>query len=159
MIHAALARELGLDRKTVWLAPERIANRSVAEVVQLMNGYKGLLLRSEPVAGDGLAYKAIVVVLTDLSADRAREYADDVKVQSLKRPSYAEDGVVLGEFHAKNEGTAVPFLLMRHAVVSDWMFFLDNDGWLSTWARRFGDSAVPALAEELRRTNWRRLEA
>lgn len=69
----------------------------------------------------------------------------------------------------RNEGSAirnrsfqpfkspVPFLLMRHAVVSDWMFFLDNDDWLSSWSRRFGESAVRALAEELRRTNWRQL--
>jgi hypothetical protein len=48
---------------------------------------------------------------------------------------------------------------MRPAVISEWMFFLDNANWLSRWARRFGESAVLALAEELRCTNWRRLEA
>ena len=76
----------------------------------------------------------------------------------------------MGEFHERNEGSAirnpgfqpfkspVPFLLMRHAVISDWMFFLDNEDWLSSWARRFGESAVQSLAEELRRTNWRQLE-
>ena len=92
-------------------------------------------------------------------------------MQHLKRLSYVEDGVVLGEFHERNEGSAirnpsfqpfkspVPFLLMRHAVVSDWMFFLDNEDWLGFWARRFGESAVQALAEKLRRTNWRRLES
>jgi hypothetical protein len=47
---------------------------------------------------------------------------------------------------------------MRHAVITDWKFFLDSEGWLNKWARRFGESAVQALAEELRRTNWRRLE-
>ena len=81
------------------------------------------------------------------------------------RGQRSEDGVVLGEFHARNGGSAirnpsfqpfkapVPFLLMRPAVVSDWMFFLDNEDWLSSWARGFGESAVPALAEKLRRTN------
>jgi len=52
----------------------------------------------------------------------------------------------------------VPFLFVRHGVVGDWKFYLDNEAWLSRWARRFGESAVQALAEELRRTNWRRLE-
>ena len=47
---------------------------------------------------------------------------------------------------------------MRPAVVSDWMFFLDNEDWLSSWARGFGESAVPALAEKLRRTNWQQLD-
>ncbi len=43
---------------------------------------------------------------------------------------------------------------MRLGVVSDWKFFLDNEETLSLWARRFGESAVPALAEELRRLPW-----
>jgi hypothetical protein len=44
---------------------------------------------------------------------------------------------------------------MRHAVISDWKFFLDNDEWLDRWARRYRESAVQALAEELRRLPWR----
>ena len=134
----------GLERKTLWLAPERIANQSVPDVVELMNDYRRLLLRAQPIEGDDANYKAIVVVFTDLSADRARDYFDDAQIQHLKRLSYVEDGVVLGEFHERNEGSAirnpsfqpfkapVPFLLMRHAVVSDWMFFLDNEDWLSS---------------------------
>ena len=88
-------------------------------------------------------------------------------MQDLKKPYYAEDGVVLGEFYEGNEGGAiynpsfrpftppVPFLLLRPAVISDWKFFLDDEGWLELWARRFGESAVQALAEELRRLPWR----
>ena len=159
------------ERKTLWLAPEQITNQSVPDVVQLLNGYRRLLLRAQPVDGDDANYKAIVVVFTDLSADRAKDYVDDIQIRNLKRLSYVEDGVVLGEFHERNEGAAihnpsfqpfkapVPFLLVRHAVASDWMFFLDNEDWLSFWARRFGESAVQALAGELRRTNWRRLES
>jgi hypothetical protein len=66
-----------------------------------------------------------------------------------------------------NEGTAiynasfrpfqstVPFVFVRHGVISDWKFFLDNEDWLNLWARRYGESAVQALAEELRRLPWR----
>jgi hypothetical protein len=162
---------VGLERKTLWLAPEQIASKSVRDVVELMNDYRRLLLRARPIETDDANYKAIVVVFTDLSVDRARDYFDDAEIENLKRLSYVEDGVVLGEFHKRNEGSAirnpsfqpfkspVPFLLMRHAVVSDWMFFLDNEDWLGFWERRFGESAVQALAEELRRTNWRRLES
>jgi Domain of unknown function (DUF6875) len=158
------------ERKTLWLAPEQIANRSVLDVVQLVNGYKSLLLRAHPIEGDDANYKAIVVVFTDVSADRAKDSMDEV-LQHLAESSYVEDGVVLGGFHERNEGTAlynpsfrpftspVPFLLMRLTVISDWKFFLDNEDWLNKWAHRFGESAVQALAEELRRTNWRRLES
>ena len=111
-------------------------------------------------------YKSIVVVFTDLSADRAKGLFDDV-LKQLAVPSYVEDGLVMGGFYENNEGTAVynrgfrpfmspvPFLLMRHAVISDWKFFLDNDDWLNRWAHRYGESAVRALAEELRRLPWR----
>ena len=160
-----------LERKTLWLAPEQIASRSVTDLVRLIDGYKQLLVRAHPVEGDETSYKAIVVVFTDLSGDRAKEYLDDSQMQHLKRLSYVEDGVVMGDFHERNEGATirnprfrpfespVPFLLIRHAVISDWMFFLDNEDWLGLWAHRFGQSAVQTLAEELRRTNWRRLES
>jgi hypothetical protein len=138
----------------------------VPDVVQLINGYKSLFLGAQPIDGDDANYKSIVVVCTDLSADRAKDYFDGV-LRHLGFPSYAEDGLVLGGFYESNEGSAiynpsfrpfrapVPFLLVRHAVISDWKFFLDNEDWLNLWARRFGESAVQALAAELRRLPWR----
>jgi hypothetical protein len=95
-----------LERKTLWLASEHIAGRSVAEVVQLINGYKTQFLRAQPIDGDGTTYKSLVVVFTDLSADRAKGLFDDVTKQ-LVVPSYVEDGLVMGGFYENNEGTAV----------------------------------------------------
>ena len=155
-----------LERKTLWLAPEQIADRSVPDVVELMNGYKRLFLDAQPTDGDDANYKVIVVVFTDLPADRAQAVFDDV-LQQLAVPSYVEDGILFGPFYEGNEGTAiynssfrpfkspVPFLFVRHGVISDWKFFLDNEDWLNLWAHRYGESAVQALAEELRRLPWR----
>jgi hypothetical protein len=155
-----------LERKTLWLAPEQIGGRSVPDVVQLVSDYKKLFLNAQPVDGDDTSYKSLVVVFSDLSADRARGCFDEV-LQRLGAPSYVEDGLVMGGFYEGNEGTAiynpgfrpftapVPFLLMRHAVISDWKFFLDNREWLDFWAHRYGESAAQALAEELRRLPWR----
>ena len=154
------------EQETLWLAPERVADRSVLDIVKLVSGYKRLFLDAQPVEGDDANYKAIVVVFTDLPAERAKDFFDEV-LQHLGVPSYVEDGLVLGAFYERNEGTAiynpsfrpftppVPFLLMRQAVISDWKFFLDNDDWLNLWAHRYGESAVRALAEELRRLPWR----
>jgi hypothetical protein len=140
----------------------------VPDVVDLVRGYQRLFLRAQPTDGDDAIYKAIVVVFTDLSADRAKEFFDDV-LQEVAVPSYVNDGFAMGGFYEGNEPTAiynssfrpfispVPFLLIRPTVISDWKFFLDDEDWLDKWARRFGESAVQALAEELRRTNWRRL--
>ncbi len=155
-----------LERDTLWLAPERIADRSVPDVVELISGYQRLFKDAQPTDGDDATYKSFVVVFTDLSADRAGAFFGDV-LEHLAVPSYVKDGFVMGGFYEGNEGTAiyntsfrpftspVPFLLVRQAVVGDWKFFLDNEDWLNLWARRYGDSGVQALAEELRRLPWR----
>ncbi len=115
---------------------------------------------------DDAIYKVIVVVSTDFSADRAHGVFGDV-LHQLAVPSYVEDGILFGPFYEGNEDTAiynasfrpfqspVPFLFVRHGVISDWKFFLDNQDWLNHWAHRFGESAALALAEELRRLPWR----
>ena len=155
-----------LERKTLWLASEHIAGRSAADVVQLMSGYKAQFLHTQPIDGESANSKVIVVVFTDLPADRARGLFGEV-LQQLAVPSYVEDGVLFGPFYEGNPDTAiynsrfrpfqspVPFLFVRHGVISDWKFFLDNDDWLNRWAHRHGESAVRALAEELRRLPWR----
>ena len=155
-----------LERKTLWLAPAQIADRSVAQVVDLMDGYRRQFLDVDPIDGENLQYKVIVVVFTDVSPDRAHAVFDDV-LEQIAAPSYVEDGVVFGPFFKGNEATAiynasflpfqspVPFLFVRQGVVGDWKFFLDKEDWLDHWARRFGVSAVHALAEELRRLPWR----
>jgi hypothetical protein len=155
-----------LERKTLWLAPVRIGDGRVPHAVELIGRYKSQFLGVEPTDGDGLDYKVIVVVFTDLSADGAQGIFDGA-LQQLAVSSYVEDGIVFGPFFKGNDGTAIynasfrpfqspaPFMFVRHGVVGDWKFFLDDPDWLSGWARRFGESAVHALAEELRRLPWR----
>jgi hypothetical protein len=159
-------RAWALERKTLWLAPERIADRDVPEVLELMSGYQRLLLDTRPTEGDDVIYNVIVVVFTDLSADRAQGVFDEV-LQHLAVPSYVEGGILFGPYYEGNMGTAiynssfrpfqspVPFLFVRHGVSSDWKFFLDDEEWLNLWAHRYGESGTQALAEELRRLPWR----
>jgi hypothetical protein len=155
-----------LERNTLWLAPEKIADRSVPDVVELINRYQRLFKDTQPTDGDDAIYKSFVVVFTDLSADRAREFFGDV-LEHLAVPSFVKDGFAMGGFYEGNEPAAiynasfrpftspVPCLLMRQAVVGDWKFFLDNEDWFNLWAHRYGESGVQALAEELRRLPWR----
>ena len=153
-----------VERKTLWLASERVGE---ANVVELMRGYKRLLL--EQADGHDDVYDVIAVVFSDLPAERAQGVFGEV-IEQLAVPSYAEDGVLFGPYYAGNEATAlynpgfrpfespVPFMFVRHGVVGDWKFFLDDE-WLGLWARRFGESATHALAEELRRLPWRERRA
>jgi hypothetical protein len=155
-----------LERRTLWLAPEHIADRDLPDVVELMSGYQRLFLDTQPVEGDDARYKTIVVVFTDLSADRAQDVFDAV-LDELATPSYAKDGILFGPFYEGNEGTAlynsdfqpfqspVPFLFVRNGVVSDWKFFLDDEEQLNRWADRYQGDGARALAEELRPLPWR----
>jgi hypothetical protein len=153
------------EHKTLWLAAERSAGLKAPDVIQLIDSYKRLLLAAQPVNGDDANNKSIVVVFTDLPAAKAKDFFNGV-LQQIAVQFYADDGLVMGPFYEGNDGTAlynpnfrpfrspVPLLLMRRAVISDWKFFLDNKEWLPLWARRYGVSAVEALADELRRFRW-----
>ena len=155
-----------LERQTLWLVPEHVADRDVPEVVELVSNYKRLFLRTEPTGGEDADYKVIVIVFTDLPADRAQGLFGSV-LEQLALPSYADDGILFGPFYEGNEGTALyntgfrpfqspaPFLFVRNGVVSDWKFFLDSDEWLDLWAHRYGELGAWTLAEELRRLPWR----
>jgi hypothetical protein len=146
-----------LERRTLWLAPEHIADRDLPDVVELMSGYQRLFLDTQPVEGDDARYKTIVVVFTDLSADRAQDVFDAV-LDELATPSYEKDGILFGPFYEGNEGTAlynsdfqpfqspVPFLFVRNGVVSDWKFFLDDEEQLNRWADRYQGDGARALA-------------
>src|SRR3712207_3899527 len=83
-----------VERQTLWLAAEQIGDGGVPHVVELMNGYKRRLLErgGGPTDGDGTNYDVIVVVLTDLPAERAGGVFDDV-LQHIAVPSYVEDGI------------------------------------------------------------------
>ena len=130
-----------------------------------MDGYKRRLQEAEPTDCD-VNYNVIAVVFTDLAADRAQAVFADV-FQQLAVPSYVEDGVLFGPYYEGNEATAiynpsfrpfespVPFLFVRHGVVDDWKFFLDDEAWLELWAQRYGAFGAEALAEELHRLPWR----
>ncbi len=155
-----------LERGTLWLAPERVADRAVDDVAELMTSYRRLLLDVRPAGGDGASNATIIVVFTDLSAERARSLFAEV-LERIAVPSYVEDGILFGPFYAGHDGPAihnrgfrpfrspVPFLFVRHGVVEDWPFFLEDEEWLPLYARRFGPAAAHALAAELRRFPWR----
>jgi hypothetical protein len=66
---------------------EQIADRDVPAVVELMDGYRRLFLDTRPTDGDAAKYKVIVVVFTDLPADRAPGVFDSV-LEQLAVPSY-----------------------------------------------------------------------
>jgi hypothetical protein len=155
-----------LERRSLWLASEQVAGRDSTEVVELMSGYKQLLLDRRTTEDEDVVYDVIAVVFTDLPAAHAKGIFDAVQ-QELGVTSYVEDGILFGPYYEGNAAPAIynpgfrpfespaPFMFVRHGVLADWKFFLDDDNWLGLWARRYGEPAVHALADELRRLPWR----
>jgi hypothetical protein len=155
-----------LERKTLWLAAEEVGDGDVPEVVELMDGYRRRFLETEPTGGADASYRVIVVVFTDLAAERAEALFGGA-LEQLELPSYAEDGISFGRFYEGNPGPAlynpsfrpfqspVPFLFVRQTVVSDWKFLVDDDPWLDLWATHFGATGARTLGEEVRRLPWR----
>ena len=90
-----------LERNVLWLAPERIADPGEPDVVELVSGYKRLFREIQPIGGEDADYKVIVVVFTNLPADRAQGVFDDV-LQRLAVPSYADDGILFGPYYEGN---------------------------------------------------------
>jgi hypothetical protein len=100
----------------------------------------------------------MIVVFTDLTAERAGALFTDV-LGSSRDASYEGDGIIFSPFCDGSEGTAVydsrfrpfhlpvAFLFVRHTVLSDWTFFVDDDALLDRWARRFGPAGTAALAQ------------
>jgi len=84
-----------LKRRTLFFAPDQIADRDVPEVVELMDGYKRLFLATPPTDGDDAIYKTIIVVFTDLPAEPAADLFNEVLGQ-LAGQSYEEDGIIFG---------------------------------------------------------------
>lgn len=154
-----------VERQRMWLAPENIAHRKAADVIEVVNNYKRQLLGVGSSDGSEINYDVITVVFTDLTADRAQSLFDEV-LSEIAVTAYAEDGIVFGPFYNGNGGTAiynndfrpfqspVPFIFVRHGVVADWKFFVEKEDWLTLWARRFGERGVKELAAELRRHPW-----
>lgn len=94
-----------LERRTLWLAAEHVTDRGVSQVVELMDGYKRLLLQVAPADSDDAIYRTIIVVFPDLSAEHAGALFNDV-LEQLAELSYEEDGIIFGPFYDGNEGTA-----------------------------------------------------
>jgi hypothetical protein len=140
-----------LEGKGLWLAPEQIADRGGPDVAELVRGYKRLLLETQTTGGDDADYKVIVVVFTDVPADRAHGVFDDV-LEQLALPSYADDGILFGPYYEGNEVTAiynssfrpfqspVPFMFVRQGVISDWKF-----SWTTTSGSACGRVALESL--------------
>lgn len=127
---------MSLDLDTIWMAEVATSNPSVESIKKIIREYRDLFLATEPTDPSECINKAFMVVFSNLDANGA-SMVDEVQAQL--KTDFVEMGLMLGEFHAKNEGeglrnpdfrplrSPIPILAIRHMVDSDLPFLLRAD--------------------------------
>ena len=143
-----------LDQNTIWLTAVNV--RSKNEIVEVVGQYRDHFLELEPKSGDLALDKAILIVFPNLTHDDA-PMVDEA--QAELKPRFVDAGLMIGEFHERNESpglrnedfrplrSPVPMLAIRHMVESDLPFLqrsLDPPAmriaFLRSYLRRLGAS-------------------
>lgn len=127
---------MSIDLDMIWMAEVSTPNPSVNYIKSIVSEYRDLFLTTEPTNPADSINKAFMVVFPNLDADGA-SMVDEV--QSQLKMDFVDMGLMLGEFHAKNEGEGLrnagfrplrsptPILAIRHMVDSDLPFLLRAD--------------------------------
>jgi hypothetical protein len=120
---------LGSD--TIWIAEMAEATPTHERISAIMVKYLHLFQQTEPTSNPEALNKAFLVVFPSLINDDTTIID---KVQDSLKASFVEKGLMLGEFHARNESpglrnpsfrplrSPVPMLAIRHMVESDLPF-------------------------------------
>jgi hypothetical protein len=147
-----------LDRDLLWLTVYPGANPPLDELSAAVDGYGRWFTRLPPASGHDAQYKAILILLPDLAAERAPDVID--VVHAALKPGFVAGGLMLGQFYPGCErpglwnpefrplSSTVPLLTIRHMVPPDAGFLNDEARFLAAYLARFGD-AVPGRLQGL----------
>jgi len=121
-----------LQMNTIRLTVIRAKNLEQQQVEEIVRCYRDIFLELEPREGQTAFYKAIMLIFPDVHIEEAFKLIDGVQ-QKLK-PFFVEAGLMLGEFHKRNESpglhnpnfrplrSPIPMLGIRYMVESDLPF-------------------------------------
>ncbi|WP_460764519.1 FAD-dependent oxidoreductase [Lysobacter fragariae] len=160
-----------LAMDAIWLAQVTDATADADRLAEICSQFRDIFYDIEPSTGTAAINKTIVVVFPNLDIESA--WLVD-QVQAQLKPSFVDMGLMIGEFHAKNESpglrnpdfrplrSPIPMLAMRQMVETDLPFlrrYIDEPqvriSFLRSYLRRLGgsvrknffDQAVAALVE------------
>ncbi|MEQ1513135.1 MAG: DUF6875 domain-containing protein [Lysobacteraceae bacterium] len=162
---------MALELDTIWLIEIDESAPDPARMQDTIEQCRQVFMETEPREGPLSINKVIMVVFSGMSADDA-PWID--ALQAKLKPNFVDVGLMLGEFHSKNETpglrnedfrplrSPIPMLVIRHMVESD-LPFLKREcdkpevriSYLRSYLRRLGagvrrnyfDQAVDALVE------------
>ena len=151
-----------IAQDTIWLGVVDHRTEDRAAIKEAIGRYRDLFLNLEPKDGDGAMMKAIVIVFPNVSTEDAG-VIDDVQLEL--KPLFVEAGLMIGEFHERNEGeglrnpefrplrSPIPSLAIRFMVESD-LPFLHRLFYTPELRVSFLKSYLRRLGGELSRANF-----
>lgn len=139
--HADLGRKgpvcpfvpVSLELDCIWLSEVSDEGLDKEKIAEIISGYRELFFSTPPNEGPEMINKAIMVVFPNLGEEGAK-IVDEVQFNLKKH--FVDRGLMLGEFHSKNESpglrnedfrplrSPIPMLVIRHMVDSDLPFLL-----------------------------------
>jgi hypothetical protein len=136
-----------------------IRSQSIAkhEIEEFIKNYIDIFLQTEPTSGDALKFKVILLLFPDINIEDTSILIDDV--QKKLKPYFVEEGLMLGEFHMRNQSpglhnpnfrplrSPVPLLAIRFMVEQDLPFLNSSNDeplmrikYLETYLKRFANT-------------------
>lgn len=121
-----------LELSAIWLTVIRAKNLQQQQLEEIVRGYRDIFFEIEPREGEAALYKALLLIFPDVHIEDTFKLIDAVQ-QKLK-PFFVEAGLMIGEFHKRNEcpglhnpnfrplRSPIPMLAVRFMVESDLPF-------------------------------------
>ncbi|BAY15549.1 hypothetical protein NIES21_13660 [Anabaenopsis circularis NIES-21] len=126
-----------LNSNCIRLKVIRSQNLGRQEISDIVLSYRNAFLDLEPKNKEESIYKAIILIFPEIKNEEATILIDSIQKQL--KPFFVESGLMLGEFHKRNETgglhnpnfrplrSPIPMLAIRFMVESDLPFLLSAD--------------------------------
>lgn len=152
-----------LARNTIQFFVVRLADKDpndTSVIEKHVQHFRDYFLQQEKSEGKANIFRSLLMIFPDITDDEAPVLIDSV--QKKLKPSFVREGLMLGEFHAHNQGpglrnpnfrplrSPIPLLAIRHMVESDIDFLsrsIDPPSqriqFLSAYLQFLGESLTP----------------
>jgi GGDEF domain-containing protein len=143
--------EESLSSDLFFVTSERTVPLERDRIRSLIVAHRDAFLSMEPRTGRTSLLKTILVLFPDVGAEAAPDVIDSLQLEL--KPQFVEEGLMFGQFHPRCEvpgmrnpafrplQSPVAMLVIRHMVLTDLLFLLDDEAYLEAYLRRFGQSA------------------
>lgn len=150
--------EMSLRNNYFWLTLCRGGVLSKKDVYESVMKYRDWFLKIETRSDRKAHFKAILILFPDIQVEDAPKIID--VVQRELKPEFVEKGLMIGQFYPscpepglwnrdfRPLQAPIPMLVIRQMVLSDFPFLRQDERFISSYVKMFGD-AIPQRVQEM----------